>query len=410
MKLRALVLVALCGCGDLFSRQREPDQTFDVPLDGLTGVQLAVHAAGDDAFGTRFSPETGLGPVYDAESCDACHPGGGKGDPLFHLVRFGVGDEYDPATFNPLVELGGPQLQDHAIPGYVAERLPDGVAVSFRSGPVVVGLGLLEAIPVETIVALADADDANGDGISGRPSFVPVPAFIPVDSSCGCAGCQLRGQVCTMLGRFGRKARTVSLLHQAASAFHDDIGITSDIMPVDVWNPAVGGPSGDAVTDPEISASTLDDVVFYVRTLRPPARRNADDPSVLRGESVFASLGCVHCHIPTLETGPSDIGPLSHVTVHAYTDLLLHDMGDGLADHLAEGDATGHEWRTTPLWGIGIIASQIGGRQFYLHDGSAPTLEDAIYRHGGEARKPRDAFAALPTDDRDALLAFLRSL
>jgi CxxC motif-containing protein (DUF1111 family) len=409
--LHTLSLVcALSGCGDLFSSLPPDDESFDAPIDGLNGAQLKSFFAGDEVFAGNFTVESGLGPVFNAPSCNSCHPGNGRGDPLFHLVRFGRGDPLDPKTFDPLVELGGPQLQDRAIAGYVPEKLPPGVHASLRTGPIVIGMGFLEALPAEAILSRADENDVDGDGISGRPNYVPVPSFIEVGPNCSCPGCKQRGDTCMMLGRFGRKAKTVSLLHQAVIALHEDIGITSDAIPKDLFNPQLGGPGGDVVPDPELPAPALNDLVFYLHTLRPPQRRNVGDPAVRRGEQVFAELGCTLCHAPALTSGPNAVEPLSNVTFHPYTDMLLHDMGDSLADNVPDGDATGREWRTTPLWGIGNIANLLGGRRFYLHDGSARTLDEAIARHGGEAKKPRDAFMALPARDHDALIAFLESL
>jgi CxxC motif-containing protein (DUF1111 family) len=237
-----VIMLSLCGCGPLFSELPPDDEVFDAPIDGLTREQLKVFLAGDEIFGTFYDPAMGLGPIYNAPSCGSCHPGEGRGHPAFHFTRFGRGDASSAATFDYLTESGGPQLQDHAIPGYPAEVLPPGVAISVRTGPVIVGLGLLEAVPNSSILALADADDRDGDGISGRANFVLPPDFLAAEKYCLCEGCKLSPEGCKTMGRFGRKARSINLLHQAARALHDDIGITSDFFVDDVFNPAVGGP------------------------------------------------------------------------------------------------------------------------------------------------------------------------
>jgi CxxC motif-containing protein (DUF1111 family) len=408
--LLASLGAALCGCDALLSGAPADDATLDAPIEGLTPTQLRTFFRGDEAFNTLFGPADGLGPVFNAPSCASCHPFDGRGHPLFNLARFGRGDPNDPASFNYLEELGGPQLQDRAIPGYEPERLPPNVAVSVRGGPVVAGVGLLEAVPVETLIGLSDPTDGDGDGISGRVSFVLPPPFVPVPPTCDCVGCQATPEGCRLLARFGRKATAVSLLRQTVGAYHADMGITTDFMPVDVFNPVVGGPSGDGVADPEVPAATVHDVVFYLQTLAPPPRRDGGDAQVLAGERIFGEIGCPGCHVPALPTGASPIAPLAFVTAHAYTDLLLHDLGPDLADGFPEGDATGSEWRTTPLWGIGLVPTLLGGEEHYLHDGRARSLTEAIDLHGGEAKESADGFRGLSADARDALLAFLRSL
>ncbi|MDZ7344749.1 MAG: thiol oxidoreductase, partial [candidate division KSB1 bacterium] len=212
------------------------------------------------------------------------------------------------------------------------------------------------------------------------------------------------------LGRFGRKATAINLLQQTAGAYLNDIGITSDFEPVDLFNPVLGNRVGDNGPDPEISAETVHNVVIYLQTLRPPLRRNENDPIVRRGEGIFAQIGCTGCHIPELQTGPSPIAPLAFQKVRLYSDLLLHDMGPELADNYPEGDATGTEWRTTPLWGLGIVGNLLGGTPFYLHDGRTSDLSAAIRLHGGEAESSRHRFLNLSAEDKAALITFLKSL
>lgn len=404
-------LLLLPSCGELLGPAPAEDQILDGPIEGLSGAQLRTFLQGDEAFRMQFTAAQGLGPVFNATSCDGCHSGDGKGHPGANLTRFGRGDGGDAALFDYLAELGGAQLQDHAIPGYTPEVLPTGIAgmaTSVRSGPAVAGLGLIEAIPDEAILALADPDDKDGDGVSGRGNFVLPPPFL-AESSCTCAGCKVTAAGCKRLGRFGRKATAVNLLQQVTGAYHDDMGLTSEQFVKDVYNPLLG-PSGDAVPDPEVPSSTVQATVFYMRTVRPPSRRDAEDPAVLRGEQAFGRVGCAACHVPSLESGPSPIEPLSRRAVPLYSDLLLHDLGPALADGYPEGEATGREWRTTPLWGLGLIPNLLGGQEYYLHDGRARTLEEAIRLHGGEGEASAARFAALPEAERADLLRFLRSL
>jgi CxxC motif-containing protein (DUF1111 family) len=212
------------------------------------------------------------------------------------------------------------------------------------------------------------------------------------------------------IGRFGKKAGAVNLLHQTVAAYQQDIGITSDLLPEDLFNSRAGSRASDAVADPEVSSSTVANVVFYLKTLRAPSRREAGHPDVLAGEELFADIGCAGCHVPTLTTGRSEIAVLDRVTFHPYTDLALHDMGPELDDGYTEGIALSSEWRTPPLWGVGIQANFQGGRMFLMHDGRAESFEQAITLHGGEGGASRDAFEALPHDDQARLLRFLRSL
>lgn len=411
--LRAVLyagLAALTSCDALLSPLPKDDEILEGPIEGLSGAQLNTFTAGDRAFGDLFDVLRGLGPVYNAPSCDSCHPGDGKGPPSLNLTRFGRGDAMDASRFDYLVNFGGAQLQDRSIPGYPAEVLPENVATSPRSGPVVVGLGYIEAISDAEILKYADPADLDGDGISGRPNYTPPPPFIGTPQDCMCAGCKLTPQGCLRLARFGRKATAIDLLQQTVNAYHEDMGLTTEQHPQDVWNPQVGMSTGDTVADPEVPASDVNSVVFYLRTLRAPQRRATDDPVVQSGEQLFRDIGCAACHIPSLRSGDSPIAALRDQEVRLYSDLLLHDLGDALADFYPEGEATGREWRTTPLWGLGITPNLLGGQEYYLHDGRARSLSDAIRLHGGEAQRSTDRFMALPETEKDALLAFLRSL
>lgn len=398
-----IVLVAstvLAACDDLLTKAPDPSHSFDAPLDGLTNEQRAIFARGDEAFGEVFTFRTGLGALFNQASCERCHVGDGRGHPRTNLKRFGR--NLGNAQFDPMREFGGPQLQERSMPGYPAETIPAHAnAISERGGPLVVGLGLIEAIPDQTILSHADPNDADGDGISGRPNFVDAPEFLAFPPG------PYNGKY---LGRFGRKAGAINLLQQTATAYHQDIGITSDFLPEENHNPLVGGTGGDPVPDPEIPAATVHDVVFYLQTLRPPLRRQADNPVVQRGEQLFRTIKCASCHVPAMQTGTHPIAALSNKTAYLYSDLLLHDMGPDLADNFIEGEATGTEWRTTPLWGLGIVENVLGGTPFYLHDGRTSDLRVVIDLHKGEADASRRAFQELSPQDQEALIAFLKSL
>jgi CxxC motif-containing protein (DUF1111 family) len=389
------VLVLVAGCGLLTTDAPDPGDVFDGPLEGLTPEELAAFAEGDAQFGRPFAPAEGLGPIFNNVSCAACHSGDGRGRVENALTRFSRG--LDPVTTE-----GGPQLQDKAIPGAEPERLPAGVDVSVRLPPPVFGVGLIEAIPDTAILANVDSLDADGDGISGRPNWVTPPDFVPASEPGGGPG--------PRLGRFSRKAQVSSLVQQVVEAYHQDIGITSDFLPVENVNPRASRATtaSDRVTDPEIPAATVQAVVAYLRMLAPPAP-GEDTPERRRGEGLFQSLRCSACHVPQLMTGPSSIAALDRKPVSLYSDLLLHDMGPGLADNRPDGDASGTEWRTPPLWGLRLMRQFLNGDAFLLHDGRARSIEEAILLHGGEAQASRDAFAALSPADRAAVLDFVGS-
>ena len=391
----------LSGCGDLLTEAPDPNTVFDATVDDLTPAQLRAHIAGDEAFGELFTPQTGLGPIFNQTSCESCHPGEGRAHPSTNLRRFG---KTTANGFDYLLDRGGPQLQDRSIPGYPAEKLPAGITgLSERGGPIVVGLGFIEAIPDQAILQNEDQNDANGDGISGRANFVAPPDFLAL----GADKIVRQGKY---LGRFGRKATAVNLLQQTAGAYLNDIGVTSEFEPVELFNPVLGNRVGDNVADPEVSTETINNTVIYLQTLRAPQRRDANNANVLQGEKIFSQIGCASCHVAEMQTGPSTIAPLAFQKVALYSDLLLHDLGAELADNYPEGDATGTEWRTTPLWGLGIVENLLGGTPFYLHDGRTSDLSQAILSHGGEAASVRNRFANLSAGDKAALLAFLKSL
>jgi CxxC motif-containing protein (DUF1111 family) len=265
--------------------------------------------------------------------------------------------------------------------------------VSPRIAPAVMGVGLLEAVPAGDITARADPDDSDGDGISGRPNQV----WDPVAEAMA-------------LGRFGWKAGQPTVRAQAAAAFVGDLGITSTLHPdqpcTAVEADCAAAPDGGM---PELDDNKLDRVTFYNRTLAVPARRDVTDVAVQAGAQNFAELGCSSCHTPTMSTGDDDIPALAQQEIHPYTDLLLHDMGSRLADDRPEFAASGTEWRTAPLWGIGLV-ERVNGHTRFLHDGRARSLEEAILWHGGEAAAAQQGFRDLSATERAELIAFLESL
>ena len=408
-----LAVASLAGCDALMPSAPADEEVLDGTVAGMTASQVRQHVAGDEEFARRFSVADGLGPIFVATSCEQCHAGDGKGHPAFNLVRFG---RMEPGGFDAMTAFGGAQLQHRSIPGYPAEEIPAGATgVSAFTPPAVTGLGFLDAVEDATLIALADPTDADGDGVSGRLQLHEPNELIETVLELEARGSPDPGARGTLvngmhIGRFGKKALTVNLLHQTVGAYHEDMGITSDVLPEDLFAPQAGSRASDDAPDPEVSSATVANVVFYLKTLRAPSRREADHPEVLAGEEVFEDVGCAKCHVPTLVTGASEIAVLDRAVFHPYTDLLLHDMGPGLDDGYTEGIALTSEWRTPPLWGIGIQESFQGGQAFYLHDGRARTLREAIELHGGEGAASRDAFGALSDEDQARLLRFLRSL
>ena len=394
-------MLAIFGCEKLVPQAIEPEQTLAEPLEGMTGAQLALHMEGDEQFAKIFSAAEGLGPVFVQTACQSCHPADGKGNPFNNLTRFGRYDSL--GNWDAMRSYGGPQLQHRAIAGFEPEVIPGGASFSQFIAPGASGLGFLEAVDDATILALADANDADGDGISGVPQWVNPPAyFYPKPSHIANNG--------KYIGRFGRKASALDLLMQTVGAYKEDIGITSDYDTEDPVNYLVSSGNGDNVADPEISSATVKAVAFYLRTLKAPPRRNENDTDVRAGENLFIQIGCEVCHKQTLTTGSSEILPLNRATFHPYTDLLLHDMGPELDDSYTENSALTYEWRTTPLWGLGLQRNSQGGEMFLLHDGRARTFEQAIEFHGGEASASRANFRNLSSTEKIQLIKFLESL
>ncbi|MDA0337086.1 MAG: thiol oxidoreductase [bacterium] len=393
-----LIVAAFAGCDTLMTSTPTAGDDFASPVDGLDPDLNLVFLQGDENFAKAFSVAEGLGPIFNNISCEGCHPGDGRGTPETGFFRFSKDGDL-------LIDSGGPQHQDRVIAGarLIPENVPEGADRSFRIPPPVFGSGLIEAIPVATILALTDPEDADGDGISGRANWVTAAPWVPARHVGGGGGAQL--------GRFSRKAQVSSLLQQVTEAYNQDMGITSEFLPLENFHVqrSLTVAVGDIAPDPEISAATVLQTTMYVRLLAAP-HRGKITAAVSRGDEVFAGIGCADCHVPTLTTGIHDLAQLSEQPVPLYSDLLLHDMGEELADHRPDGDATGSEWRTAPLWGLRLVARFLGGREFYLHDGRATTLHDAILAHGGEARRARDAYVALDTATRMDLHAFLKSL
>jgi CxxC motif-containing protein (DUF1111 family) len=286
-------------------------------------------------------------------------------------------------------------LQNRAIPGYLPEQIPAGATHSNFMPPANTGLGYLDAVTDATILAMTDPNDTNGDGISGVPNWNLLPYYIILRN-----GSVIRNgrYIC----RFGKKGSAYDLLHQTVNAYNQDIGITSTFEPKDVYS--------GLVIDPEVSDKIVNDVVFYLKTLKAPVQRTPNDPDVIAGQQLFTQINCSGCHKPTLQTGFSSIEVLSNKTIHPYTDLLLHDMGPGLDDGYTEGTAKTSEWRTPPLWGLGLSGNSQGGQYFLLHDGRARSINEAIQLHGGEAIASRNSYNSLTESDKQKLIKFLESL
>ncbi|MEM7121528.1 MAG: di-heme oxidoredictase family protein [Pseudomonadota bacterium] len=432
---------------------------FSQPSSNITTEERLLFSVGNGFFKRVWvtAPSStksadGLGPLYNARACQRCHLKDGRGHPpsanwpednaISMFLRLSIEPQNEEQV--ALLESGranvipeptyGGQLQDFAIGGLAGEgrmvvtyeefpvelaggeivmlRAPTyevsdlgygamhaDVMMSPRVAPQMIGLGLLESIDPYDILAQADPDDSDGDGISGRPNVVWSSELNDV-----------------ALGRFGWKAGEPFLNQQNSHAFTGDVGLSTPVSPYAWGDCTENQPSCLAAYDGndedghEATAEMMELVLFYTRNLAVPARRNVDDPTVLTGKELFYETGCIACHTPkyvtmTLEESPE----LSHQLIWPYTDLLLHDMGEGLADARPEGRASGSEWRTPPLWGIGLTET-VSGHTFFLHDGRARNLTEAILWHGGEAQEARDAFAAMDPEDRAALLRFLESL
>lgn len=397
VKLKILLVVCFmaaifCGCDEVFPGAPAENELLDGPMEGLSFSEQNRFLAGDLAFNDEiFTPESGLGPMFVATSCGSCHPGDGKGHPFTTLTRFG---QTSPGQSTGLAA-GAPQLQNRAIPGFEPEKLPSDIPFMKFTPPAVTGLGLLAALTDEQILKNADPDDVDGDGISGVPNYIDPPDYFQPKWFHQAVNGQF-------IGRFGKKAAAIDLLQQTTTAYNQDMGVTSTFEPLDV--------ATDLSVDPEVSDQTIRDVVFYLRTLKAPIQRDSEISDVIQGQQIFTDSKCGSCHIPSWKTPASDIPALSNKTFHPYTDLLLHDMGPELDDGATEGSAETYEWRTPPLWGLGLSSDSQGGEFFLMHDGRAKSIEEAILMHGGEASDSRDSFEQLSDTDKQKLLTFLKSL
>lgn len=414
---------------------------FSFQSPGLIGTEELKFYVGNSFFKQNWvsapastTARDGLGPTLNANNCSSCHIRDGRGRPPSYngeigtglLLRFSVGQNGNGGPIpHPKY---GKQLQDDAIPGITVEgqiniayqelpgTYPDGETYSLRSptysvsnqayGPIngtmmsprisrqLIGLGLLEAIDNNTILVNADENDLDQNGISGKPNYVWDDKKQSIQ-----------------LGRFGWKADEPTLEQQITKALLRDIGITSPLYQnencpdgqTDCLNSHSGG-------KPEIEQDDLEKLILYTANLAVPAQRDFSDTDVKRGKELFRVIGCVGCHKPKLETGSKgNFNHLMNQTIRPYSDLLLHDMGTGLADKMPIHDATGQEWRTPPLWGIGLIKT-VNNHSYLLHDGRARSIEEAILWHGGEAKSRKNSFKGLSKKDRDALVKFLKSI
>lgn len=386
-----LLLITETACKKTMPSAPEENELLDGPLHGLTTEQQLQFLKGDEAFGEVFTIEKGLGPVFVANQCASCHPGDGKGTFFVKFTRFGQSD----TTGNQFLDFGGPQLQHKAIPGYEPEKLPSGATSTDLIASAVTGLGFLDAVSDLDIIALSDENDMDGDGVSGRPHWNYVPKYVSLRKN----SISKNGKY---ISRFGKKGAVYNLLHQTSGAYNQDMGITSVFEPID--------PFSGLEADPEVSTQTIQNVVFYLKTLKAPISRDENDPDVIVGKQVFSQIECVKCHTPTLKTGFSSIEVLSNKEFHPYTDLLLHDMGSGLDDGYTEGFALTSEWRTPPLWGLGLAKDAQGGKYLLLHDGRAKSIEEAIKFHGGEAKRSITNYKLLSETEKKQLIKFLESL
>ncbi|MBW3553251.1 MAG: hypothetical protein KY466_07070 [Gemmatimonadetes bacterium] len=360
------------------------------PLPGLTTVEAERFVEGRALFDRVFSAAEGLGPLFNENQCSACHTdpaSGGTGEQLvIKATRF-----EPPLTCHLLAEEGGENLRRRVTPalashGFTAEPVPAGATERARfTTPFLFGAGLVEAIPDAAILRNADPDDADADGISGRP------------------GRTVDGR----LGRFSRKAEVATLLDFTDSALRFEMGLSTALTPVEPVPPHLADlPDIDPAPEPEVGREEMDLITDFVRFLAPLRPRSPEDPAaratVRRGEGLFHQVGCDRCHTPSFRTGRSDVEALDRKRIEVYSDLLLHDMGEGLASVCGLA-ATPTELRTQPLAGL-------GHRRIFLHDGRALNPRDAILAHDGEARGVRDAFAALPRTTQEDLLRFLDTL
>ena len=386
-----LVMLLAIACEKTLPYTPVENELLDGPIEGLTTEQQIRFLKGDEAFGDVFTIEKGLGPIFVANQCASCHPGDGKGNPFVALVRFGQPDTLG----NQYLKLGGPQLQHKAIPGFEPEKIPAGATLTTLIAPAVTGLGFLDAVSDSYLIEISDPNDMDGDGISGRPHWNIIPDYAVLRPNS-------IAQNGKYISRFGKKGNAYDLLHQTSGAYNQDMGITSLFEPIDLFS--------GLEEDPEVSTQIVNDVVFYLKTLKAPIQRDVNDPEVIAGKQIFTEINCASCHMPTLQTGFSPIELLSYKEFNPYTDLLLHDMGTGLDDDYTEGYALTSEWRTPPLWGLGLSKDAQGGSYFLMHDGRAMSIEEAIVLHGGEAEQAKNSYTLLTDTEKRRIIKFLESL
>lgn len=411
---------------------------YSQALSNISKSNLKRHQAGEIIFKRTFEAygngtNSGLGPLFIQENCITCHIGNGRSQPPMSEVDYssgllmrmsipGLGPHGEPLG----VPGYGLQLQNRALPGHEPEGLikytyehfyetyPDGTKVlmhrpsrsilnpyqplppgtmySMRNASPLYGLGLLEAVTEEEILSRYEERDKDGDNLTGRPNYVWNSYTGKMD-----------------LGRFGWKASHPSVIQQSAEAFHQDLGITSThFFPTENGFGQENCKTGFG-DKPDIDSALVAEVAFYIQTLAPPAPRNQNDPVVKRGRELFIEINCSGCHTPELTTGYHPIAELSNQTIYPYTDLLLHEMGEGIADARPDFDASTNEWRTPPLWGIGLT-KVVNPNARFLHDGRAATIEEAILWHEGESYWTMLAFKKLSATDRQAIIKFIESL
>ena len=457
--LAAVVALALSACppaveegaellGGRATIRNATGKAYTFPAPPLDDTQRDTFGLGDHFFNRNWvtapastSGFDGLGPTFNATSCSACHNLDGRAKPpeqegdMFLGLLLRVSVPGTNAHGGPKGVPGyGDQLQQRAVFGVPAEAtlslryveqpgqfddgetyslrkpvytlsnpafgaFPADMMVSPRVGSSMIGLGLIESVPDATLEALADPDDRDGDGISGRVNHVWNEAL-----------------QANSVGRFGWKANQPTLRQQTAGALSGDLGISSSYFPTqncpEGQDACAAAPNGNDVAagEQEIDDMKLNAIVDYSHCLAVPARREWTDAEVLHGEALFTQAGCASCHLAKLQGGNLDrFADLSNQTIRPYSDYLLHDLGEGLADGRPDFEASGSEWRTTPLWGLGLM-KLVNGHEYLLHDGRARGPVEAILWHGGEAQRSRDAFVKMSKAERDALVRFLRDL
>ncbi|MEM1217776.1 MAG: di-heme oxidoredictase family protein [Bacteroidota bacterium] len=434
---------ALSG-GAYYTSYNFSKDAFGVQGDDLSREQSRLFQAGNFLFRTNWveAPASvnsldGIGPLFNANSCGSCHFKDGRAAPpdepggspfgLLWRIHTGIQEENGAPGEHPIY---GSQIQDHALPDIQAEAsvritydtlhftYPDGTPYTLfmpqytlqdpgykdldpgytlapRIAPQVAGLGLLDNIPEQAILDNEDIEDKDGDGISGKANYV----WDQVNKGMS-------------LGRFGWKANQPSILQQNAGAFNGDMGLTTSLFPEEEYSAyqKARNPKKRSGGEPEVSDEQLARITLYVKTLAIPAKRNIDEPLYAAGRALFYEIGCEACHTASFTTGTTDsIETLNGQIIYPYSDLLLHDMGEGLADGRPDFKASGREWRTAPLWGIGLIKT-VNKHTRLLHDGRARNIEQAILWHAGEAEQSKTDFTELSAEEREALIFFVESL